>query len=208
MKINETQEQEIAQRLGITKPICPPDVAAFFADREEFQNGLDRYERPSFSSWRATTEEVRATIDNARKNLNNLEALANKLESHSDTVALAGIAYQEQLRNYWTAIETEESKPRRAFDKAREEFVAEMNREKRSLNRKINKAHWDSEELLQLRERLWLVSTMLDEAMYLDYDATTRPAFTELVLWEAIAESESRANLFLEFVSETKTIAN
>ena len=208
MKINLTQELEIAKRLGITKPNCPPDVAAFLADKEEFANGLDRYENSRFSSWRADTEEVRATIAHARQSLDTIEALADKVDSHSDTVALATITYQEQLRTYWNAIETEENRPRRAFDKAREEFVALISKEKRSLNRKINKAEWNSEELPELRERLWLVDTMLDEANYLNYNADTAPAFTELVLWEEIAKGETRANQFLEFVSETKTLAN
>lgn len=205
MKINETQEKEIAQRLGITKPICPPDVAAFLADTENFRNGLDNYQRPNFS-WRATTQEARATIAEARASLTALEELADKADNHSDTVALATTAYQEQLRNYWNAIETEENRPRRAFDKAKDEFVALISKEKRSLTRKINKADWQSEELPQLRERLWLVETMLDEATYMNYNAETAPAFTELVLWEEIARSESKADQFFQFVSQTKVL--
>lgn len=220
MQINETQEKEISQRLGITKPICPPDVAAFLADTENLRNGIDAYVRPSFSSWRTTTEETLASIAQAKANLTALEELADKVESHSDTVKLATTAYQEQLRTYWNAVETEENRPRRAFQKARDEFVVEMGREKRSLKRKQSKAYNEIYEhnngtperteaqtrYNEITERLSLVEFMEDEARYLDYDAETAPAFTELVLWEKVARSESRADQFFQFVSQTKVL--
>lgn len=211
MKINETQEKEIATRLGLTKPICPKDVADYVADQEAFREAVSNYERPNFS-WRATTQEARATIEQARTNLTKLEELADKADNHSDTVALATTAFQDQTRKYWNAIETEANRPRLAFDKERDEFVASMDKEKRSLKRKQSKVEstigWQTEEYKEITERLSLVGYMAEQARYLNYDPDTCPAFTELVLWEQIAKSEDRANRFLEFVSKVSLLAN
>ena len=204
MKINETLENEIATRLGLTKPICPPDVAAYVADGEAFREALDRYERPSFS-WRATTDEARATIAQARKNLDTLEELANKADSHSETVILATKAYQQASQEYGETIQAELYKPRKRFETARDEFVAAMEKEKRSLKRKQSKGNWTSEQYKETSERLNLVEYMADQARYMNYNPETSPEFTEAVLWQQIAQAEYRASSFLAYVAKTTT---
>jgi len=207
MKINETLEQEIATRLGITRPNCPKDVAEYIADLEAFSEAVSRYERPNFS-WRATTEEARATIAEARKSLTTLEQYADKVDSHSDTIALATTAYYDLNRKYWDTIENEAQKPKNAFDKARSEFITEMDREARSLKRKENKLEWGTDERNQVSERLELVRYMAEQARYLDYNAETSPVFTEQVLWEQISKAEYRANSFLRWIAKSQELAN
>jgi hypothetical protein len=204
MKLNETLENEIATRLNLIKPICPPDVAAYVADGEAFREALDRYERPSFS-WRATTDEARATIAQARKNLDKLEELADKADSHSETVILATKAFWADSQQYNETLQAELYKPRKRFETARDEFVAAMEKEKRSLKRKQNKGDWTSEEYRATSARLELVEYMIDQARYMNYNPETSPDFTEAALWEQIAQAEYRASSFLAYVTKTVT---
>lgn len=199
MKINEQLEKEIATRLNLTKPVCPKDVAEYQKDGEAFREAISSYQRPDFS-WRATTDEARATIAQARKTLDSIEQMADKADSHSETIALAFTAHTQAVRDYWSAIEREESKPRDAFKKARDEFVSAMEKEKRSLKRKQNKESWGTPERQAISDRLDLVVYLIDEARYLDYDPETAPEFSEQVLWLKVAQAQYRADKFLEFV--------
>jgi glutathionylspermidine synthase len=207
MKIDEQLEKEIATRLNLTKPVCPPDVAEYQTDGEIFRDAVSDYKRPEFS-WRATTQEAKATIAQARKNLDTLEQIADKAESHSETVALAYVAYSQAIRDYWAKIEREESKPRDAFKQARDEFVLSMEKEIRSLKRKENKESWDTPERQAISDRLRLVQYMREEARFMEYNAETAPAFTELVLWEQIEQATYKANAFLNYFKETPTLNN
>jgi hypothetical protein len=204
MNIDKATEQEIATRLNLVKPICPPDVAAYVTDSQAFRDGLDKYDRPNFS-WRATTDEARAVIKASRKGLDDLEQLADKADSHSETIILAQQAFQTASQRYNEAIQSELYKPRLAFEKARDEFVAAMEKEKRSVKRKQNKGDWTSQEYQDLSARLELVEYMADQARYMNYNPETSPEFTEAVLWEQIAQAEYRATAFLAYVAKTTT---
>jgi hypothetical protein len=207
MKINETLEKEIATRLNLTKPIAPKEVSDYAADMEQLADTLDGYHPPR-PSWRAKPKEIKETIEETRKMLEVLETITAKVEGASQTVTLATTAHQQALRDYWDKIEREENRPRLAFNKSRDEFIKDMEKESRSLKRKQKLTDWQGEEYKTISTRLELVGYMIDQARYLDYNANTCPAFTELVLWQQIAKSESRANAFLAFVAETKTLAN
>jgi hypothetical protein len=210
MKINETLEQEIATRLGITRPNCPKDVAEYMADTEAYTSALSDYTAPRMG-WRMTTDQAKAQIEETRLSLTNLESIISKLESHSETTALAFQAYYRALGIYEQAIETERSRPRNEFEIAKRLFVETLEKERRSLKRKttVNQnKRWetkaDSEErkaieqtIAEQSERLETIGYLIQETNYISYNEEEPTVFTEQTLWDNLGANEYKMEQIL-----------
>ena len=202
MKINETQEQEIATRLNLTKPVAHAEVAEYMADGQQFAEQVSNYDPQKIGyRYTYTPAEVSALISETRNKLTTLEQSLEKLDTHTETVKLATTAHQQALRDYWDKIEREEEKPRIAFDNAKNEFCLLMEKEGRSLKRRETKAEWGSDERNEISKRRELVGYIREEASWLRYDSETTPEFSEQIIWDKIAEAQHRADKFFAFVS-------
>jgi len=217
--ITETQEQEIATRLGITRPNCPKDVAEYMADSEAYTNAISDYTAPRFG-WRATTEETRATIEATRLSLTDLESVISRLEAQSETTALAFREWYRANGIYEQAIETERQRPRNEFESSKRVFVETLEKERRSLKRKISinsqkrwEAKAESEErkaiehtIAEQTERQETINYLIQEANYVFYNEEQPTTFTEQAVWDSLRDNEDKMEQILNTLTKLASI--
>ena len=214
---NEAQEKEIANRLGITKPNKPKEVAEFLARWEVYKETVSEFRADRLNSWGKfdLIETNAQAISKIRLSLDSIEAQAQTLGAMGETTRLAVTAYEQAQLDYERKIEAEADRPRREFESARAKFIEMLEKEERSLKyrktRLENKA-WamprDTAERLNLEEqargaydRLTVVQYLKQEARYMNEGEITQ--FTEEALiahidansWQAKEILDKLANL-------------
>jgi len=216
---NEAQEKEIANRLGITKPNKPKEVAEFLARWEVYKETVSEFRADRLNSWGKfdLIEANAQAISKIRLSLNSIEAQAQTLEAMGETTRLAVTAYEQAQLDYERKIEAEADRPRREFESARGKFIEMLEKEERSLKyrktRLENKA-WsmprDTAERLNLEEqargaydRLTVVQYLKQEARYMNEGEITQ--FTEEAL---IAHIDANSWQAKEILGKLANLAN
>ena len=200
MEITQEQEIALAASLGITRPACPSEVAEHLKARETYRTALSKFRINTPSSW-DTLEKNQADLDEIHRELTKLEKALEAVTEASETVKLATAAYETGLSDYWQAIRDEAQRPRQAFEKDKDEFKATLDKEARSLKRRIslnNSKRWDlkqdSPERLALegliaeqQTRLELVEYLSNEIRYITF--TVGAVFTEQTILDQVTEN-------------------
>ncbi len=209
---NEAQEKEIADRLGITKPNKPKEVAEFLTRWEVYKQVVSEFRAERLDSWGGFNilEQNAIAIKTTRRNLDVIEAQAQALETFGETIRLAVTAYEQSEREYYKAIEAEAERPRREFEKAKSNFIAVLEKEQRSLKHRITRADnkaWqlprDTAERLNLETqskematRLNLVGYLITEARYISQKDGV--PFSEEALLDHIKENSYQSEAILQ----------
>lgn len=219
MRITTEEQKQIADRLGITKPNKPKEVAEFLTRWETYKETVSEFRADRLSSWGKfeIIEQNAEAIAKIRLSLNTIEAQAQALEALGETTRLAVVAYEQAQNEYERKIEAEADRPRREFEGARARFVEMLEKEERSLKyrktRLDNKA-WamprDTAERLNLEEqakeafdRLTTVQYLKQEARHMDMNKDAQ--FTEEAL---IAHIEANSWQAQEILSRLANLAN
>ncbi len=211
--ITPEQETDIANRLGLTEPKCPKEVAEYMADLEKFESVKQQVRTDQLSSW-DNAEKALIHLNETRAELDRVEQAIEKLNSHSELVKLAYTTYGEQVSAYNQAIRAEAEKPRKAFQDQQSALVASLAKESRSLNYRISRLdtkRWNSEDTQEkeaivleqdsLKARLSVVDYLKDQITYLSYSPEL-PELTEQLIWEHLEQNTWLVSGFIENLSK------
>ena len=232
MNITPEQAQDIATRLGLTEPLAPKAVAEYLELWATHEKTVYDYDRPRLSGYYSSAKKFETLDDNLNavnagiEALQTLKAQMEHLNHHKgEIVALATHSYENELRTYWQAINTEAERPRKEFETAKDAFVFGLSKERTSLKSRITRATnrlYDNPtdgdktqaklEIAQMRDRLEVADWLLTEASGVYYHNDTTPEFTEEAIF---ARAESNAyyyeGVFTRFqnrlTEETKAVA-
>ena len=213
--LTEEQIKEIANRLGISEPIQPKEVADYLNLWERYEEAVNEYSQPRLNTWGRKVENVvgtLASLESATEQGQNITALGNELiRLEGSTASLASKAWGEQYTTFTRAIENEHERPQREFDEAQREFVASLEKEIRSLKNRITRAQnkvWYSEagsvEKAQLKSEIDEMSNRQTQAEYLAQEARyvyltpETPIFTEEAVISEVLSNEYKVNAILE----------
>jgi len=204
---NEAQELEIANRLGITKPNKPKEVAEFLIRWNVYKEVVGEFRSERLDSWGGfdIIAKNAIAVKTTRRNLDVIEAQEKALEAFGETVRLAVTAYEQAEHEYYKAIEAEAERPRREFEKAKNNFIAVLEKEQRSLKYRMSRSKhsWnapaDSPETIQYNEwdnRSTLISYILQEARYMSQKDGVE--FSEQAVLDYIKENSYQSEAILE----------
>jgi hypothetical protein len=215
--LTETKKQEIADRLGLTKPNKPKEVAEFQQRFEIYKDLVTEFRADRLTSWGNWDIVAKNTeaIDSIKRNLNVIEENAKILNNFGETIRLAVVAYEQAELKYERAIQTEAERPRQEFETARANFIEILEKEERSLKVRSTRANnkaWalprESAERLNLEEqakemfdRLALVQWLVSEARYIKHEDGL--IFTEQALLDHITANSYRADEILKALGQT-----
>jgi hypothetical protein len=213
--LTEEQTKKIANRLGISEPTQPKEVADYLNLWERYEEAVNEYSQPRLNAWERKIENVigtLASLETATEQNENITALGGELiELEGSTASLASKAWRERYTNFARAIENEHERPQREFDEAKREFVASLEKETRSLKNRItrgqNKA-WELEagsaERAQLENEITEMSNRQTQAEYLAQEARyvyltpETPIFTEEAVISEVLSNEYRVSAILD----------
>lgn len=181
-ELTSEQELEIANRLGITKPEAPQEVADYYQLLKQYETMKDDL-RLDGIGWRATPSEALEILDGNHRQITALTAVIGKILDTPETIKLAFTAYQDKLNKYEIAIRTEQERPEKEFLNARDNYRETLNKEIHATKNKLtrltkdrDKQEYQSETwkalngtIATLSARLDLISLLEMEAAYLGY---------------------------------------
>ena len=209
MNITPEQAQEIATRLGLTEPLAPKAVADYLELWATHEKTVNDYDRPRLSGYYYRAEKfetLEGNLNAVNAGIEALETLKAQMEHLSrhkgEIVALATHSYENELRTYWQAINTEAERPRKEFETAKDAFVFGLSKERTNLKSRITRATnrlYDNPtdgdkaqaklEIAQMRDRLEVADWLLTEASGVYYDKDTTPEFTEEAIFARAASN-------------------
>lgn len=200
MRLTEEQQQVIADRLGITKPEQPQEVAEYLSAWDNYEEAISNYQTERLSTWDKTPERIRANaeaISKMRNDLKHIWQLGETIETFTQTTKLATKAWSDAQRSYIQAIETEAERPQREFERAKRTFIEALEKEQRSLKYRMSRFRgWNTpaeEEYKAWSARYDLLSYLISEARYIDATPEA-PIFTEEAILERVLENEYRVS--------------
>lgn len=219
MNITPEQEQEIANRLGITKPSKPKEVAEFLDRWNVYKQSVSEFRADRLDSWGnfEIIEQNAKAIESIRTNLKSIEAQGEYITNLGELTRLAVVAYEKSARDYKQAITDELERPRRVFEKAKSDFKAKLDKEARSLkykatrtrNKSYDYPHESNERndlLAQANEadkRLAIVEYLSAEVGYMSY--SDGQVFTEEAVWQEVQRNEYSVNRFISNLAQIVT---
>jgi DNA polymerase III delta prime subunit len=214
--ITEQQEQQARERLGITRPNKPKEVAEYLADYEAYNAQVNNNPQIALRHY-CTITQNRQHAQTLTDWLEKVEALACKVESYGETIALAVEAYTRAEKTYWDAIQAEVQRPRNEFLEAQRQYRDALEKETRSLKYKITRRRKEAFKLPQdSAERLRLLTeveefdnriTQIDFLFWVAgaVDFSEHPTFNDEAMMKTVKENEYRVNRFLTAFKEQMT---
>jgi len=214
MRLNEEQTQEIADRLGITEPQQPQEVADFLTAWDTYAQAVNNYQTQRLSTWQKNGEQIKANaiaIFKMREDLINIFALGEAVEAFSETTKLATKAWSQAQHEYEKALETEHERPQREFERAKNNFVQALEKEQRSLKYRMSRSkhNWnapaDDPALVTYNEwndRSNLITYLLQEARYMSA-TDDQPIFSEASVMAKALENTYRVNDILDLLAKS-----
>ena len=146
--MNKETKEEIANRLGLERPMPSPEVAQYIEDRSAYNNQMSNlYITNSLDhlpAWNGTTaetiqkNETEVTVRIAK--LAEVLTLGQKLAGYSADLEAQVSDYERDRYTYGQAIEDERNRPSREFYSAKYEHCRILEKQKRSLAIKTGKA--------------------------------------------------------------------
>lgn len=222
MRITEEQQKAIANRLGITSPEQPNEVADYLTAWDAYKQAVNGYQQERISVWNNKPEEIQSNalaIEANKRALDEILALGVTLQGFSVTTQLATKAWNEARHEYERAIEKEHERPEREFRQAKDGFIASLEKEQRSLKTRITRAEnkrWqlsndDPEKMAlsklgaEMTERLEVVRYILEEAQF-TYQSEEVPTFSEDAILLSVAQNGYKVERLVQLL--TDKIAN
>lgn len=213
MRLNEQQTKAIADRLGITEPKQPQEVADYLTAWETYAEAVDGYQTQRLSTWNRNGEQIKTNtqaIYKMRADLQNIYQLGEAVEAFSETTKLATKAWSQAQHEYEKAIETEALRPEREFEQAKRNFVEALEKEARSLKYRMSRSkhNWgapaDDPAVIAYNEwndRSNLITYLLQEARYMSA-TDEHPIFTEEAVLAQVLENTYRVNETLALLAK------
>jgi hypothetical protein len=213
MRLNEQQTKAIADRLGITSPEQPQEVADYLTAWETYAKAVEGYQTQRLSAWQKNSEQIKTNavaIDKMRTDLKNIYQLGEAVEAFSETTKLATKAWSQAQHEYETAIESEALRPEREFERAKNNFVQALEKEARSLKYKMSRSkhNWrtpdDDPAVIAYNEwndRSSLISYLVQEARYMSA-TDEHPIFSEEAVLAQVLENTYRVDETLALLAK------
>lgn len=212
MRTTPEQELAIANRLGITRPEQPQEVADYLTAWDNYAEAVDNYKAQRLSTWSQTPEQIRANAEailQMRNDLKHIWQLGEIIEAFSQTTKLATKAWQDTEQGYLQAVEAEIERPKREFEKAKYAFIQALEKEQRSLKYKTSRFRgWDTPAEYDYQAwtaRYELLGYLVNEARYIEATPEA-PIFTEEAILAKVLENTYWADTVitkLAVISET-----
>lgn len=213
MRTTPEQEQEIANRLGITEPKQPQEVADYLEAWDNYEEAISNFHAERLSTWSKTSEQIKANSEAIGKNisqLTNIHTLGEAIEAFSETTKLASKAWSQAQTEFEKAIQAEADRPEREFERARNSFIQSCEKEQRSLKYRMSRSKhsWnvESPELTAYQEnsaRYDLLGYLISEARYISRTAEQQE-FSEEAIFAKVLENQYRVD---DVIAKLATIA-
>lgn len=214
MRLNEQQQQTIADRLGITAPEQPQEVADYLTAWATYAEAVDNYQTQRLSTWEKKGENIKANaiaINKMKTDLEVIYQLGKAVEAFSETTKLATKAWSQAQHEYEKALETEHERPQREFERAKNNFVQALEKEARSLKYRMSRSkhNWnapaDDPAVVAYNEwndRNNLISYLLQEARYMSA-TDEHPIFSEEAVLAQVLENTYRVDETLALLAKS-----